>query len=191
MTLFHGNKYIIVSIYYYINVFNMNKFTKTSLVVLLILLFISFGFNIWYVVKDKDVEIKEKTTIVNKTDTIRDTVLVVKNEKIIRVMRDTLTNIEFIRDSIDTTKVIANIPVTQKEYSDDSTYTAWVSGYKPNLDSINVYRKNVYINKETIIAKKDIKRLGIGPVVYGGFNMGTRQLDWGVGIGITYHILEW
>ena len=191
MTLFHGNKYIIVSIYYYINVFNMNKFTKTSLVVLLILLFISFGFNIWYVVKDKDVEIKEKTTIVNKTDTIRDTTLVVKNEKIVRVVHDTLTNIEFIHDSIDTMKVIANIPITQKEYSDDSTYTAWVSGYKPNLDSINVYRNNVYINKETIITKKDNKRLGIGPVVYGGFNMGSRQLDWGVGIGITYHILEW
>ena len=169
----------------------MDKFTKTSLVVLLVFLFISFGFNIWYVVKDKDVEIKENTTILTKTDTIRDTVLMVKNEKIIRVMRDTLTNIEFIRDSIDTMKVIANIPVTQKEYSDDSTYTAWVSGYKPNLDSINVYRKNVYINKETIIAKKDIKRLGIGPVVYGGFNMASRQLDWGVGIGITYHILEW
>ena len=162
----------------------MDKFTKTSLVVLLVFLFISFGFNIWYVVKDKDVEIKENTTILTKTDTIRDTVLVVKNEKIVRVVRDTLTN-------IDTMKVIANIPIAQKEYSDDSTYTAWVSGYKPNLDSINVYRNNVYINKETIITKKDNKRLGIGPVVYGGFNMGSRQLDWGVGIGITYHILEW
>ena len=169
----------------------MDKFTKTSLVVLLVFLFISFGFNIWYVVKDKDVEIKENTTILTKTDTIRDTVLVVKNEKIIRVVRDTLTNIKFIRDSIDTMKVIANIPITQKEYSDDSTYTAWVSGYKPNLDSINVYRKNVYINKETIITKKDIKRLGIGPVVYGGFNMASRQFDCGIGIGITYHILEW
>ena len=169
----------------------MDKFTKTSLVVLFVFLFISFGFNIWYVVKVKDVEIKENTTILTKTDTIRDTTLMVKNEKIVRVVRDTLINIKFIRDSIDTTKVIANIPVTQKEYSDDSTYTAWVSGYKPNLDSINVYRKNVYINKETIITRKDNKRLGIGPVVYGGFNMGSRQLDWGVGIGITYHILEW
>ena len=169
----------------------MDKFTKTSLVVLLVFLFISFGFNIWYVVKDKDVEIKENTTILTKTDTIRDTVLVVKNEKIVRVVHDTLTNIEFIHDSIDTMKAIANIPIIQKEYSDDSTYTAWVSGYKPNLDSINVYRKNVYINKETIITRKDIKRLGIGPVVYGGFNMASRQLDWGVGIGITYHILEW
>ena len=191
MAPFHANKYIIAYIYYYINMFNMDKFTKTSLVVLLVFLFISFGFNIWYVVKDKDVEIKENTTISTKTDTIRDTVLVVKNEKIVRVVRDTLTNIKFIRDSIDTIKVIANIPIVQKEYSDDSTYTAWVSGYKPNLDSINVYRKNVYINKETIITKKDSKRLGIGPVIYGGFNMGSRQLDWGVGIGITYHILEW
>ena len=51
----------------------MDKFTKTSLVVLLVFLFISFGFNIWYVVKDKDVEIKENTTILTKTDTIRDT----------------------------------------------------------------------------------------------------------------------
>ena len=127
--------------------FNMDKFTKTSLVVLFVLLFISFGFNIWYVIKDKDVEIKEKTTIVNKTDTIRDTTLMVKNEKIVRVVRDTLTNIKFIRDSIDAMKVIANIPIVQKEYSDDSTYTAWISGYKPNLDSINVYRNNVYIKK--------------------------------------------
>ena len=126
--------------------FNMDKFTKTSLVVLLVFLFISFGFNIWYVVKDKDVEIKENTTILTKTDTIRDTVLVVKNEKIVRVVHDTLTNIEFIHDSIDTMKAIANIPIMQKEYSDDSTYTAWVSGYKPNLDSINVYINNVYIN---------------------------------------------
>ena len=89
----------------------MDKFTKTSLVVLLVFLFISFGFNIWYVVKDKDVEIKENTTILTKTDTIRDTTLMVKNEKIVRVVRDTLINIKFIRDSIDTMKVIANIPI--------------------------------------------------------------------------------
>ena len=37
--------------------FNMDKFTKASFVVLFVLLFISFGFNILYVVKNKDVEI--------------------------------------------------------------------------------------------------------------------------------------
>ena len=160
-------------------------------IVLFALLFISFGFNVYYVVKDKDVEIKEKITTVTKIDTIMDTVLVVKKEKAIKVIRDTLVNVEFIRDTVDTAKVVADIPIVQKEYSDDSTYTAWVSGYRPSLDSINIYRKNISTNKETVIKKKDIHRFGIGPVVYGGYNFGTKKLDYGVGIGVSYHILEW
>ena len=169
----------------------MDKFIKTSFIVLFALLFISFGFNVYYVVKDKDVEIKEKITTVTKIDTIMDTVLVVKKEKVIKVIRDTLVNVEFIRDTVDTAKVVADIPIVQKEYSDDSTYTAWVSGYRPSLDSINIYRKNISTNKETVIKKKDIHRFGIGPVVYGGYNFGTKKLDYGVGIGVSYHILEW
>ena len=169
----------------------MDKFIKTLFIVLFALLFISFGFNVYYVVKDKDVEIKEKITTVTKIDTIMDTVLVVKKEKAIKVIRDTLVNVEFIRDTVDTAKVVADIPIVQKEYSDDSTYTAWVSGYRPSLDSINIYRKNISTNKETVIKKKDIHRFGIGPVVYGGYNFGTKKLDYGVGIGVSYHIWEW
>ena len=169
----------------------MDKFIKTSFIVLFALLFISFWFNVYYVVKDKDVEIKEKITTVTKIDTIMDTVLVVKKEKVIKVIRDTLVNVEFIRDTVDTAKVVADIPIVQKEYSDDSTYTAWVSGYRPSLDSINIYRKNISTNKETVIKKKDIHRFGIGPVVYGGYNFGTKKLDYGVGIGVSYHIWEW
>lgn len=169
----------------------MDKFIKTLFIVLFALLFISFGFNVYYVVKDKDVEIKEKITTVTKIDTIMDTVLVVKKEKVIKVIRDTLVNVEFIRDTVDTAKVVVDIPIVQKEYSDDSTYTAWVSGYRPSLDSINIYRKNISTNKETVIKKKDIHRFGIGPVVYGGYSFGTKKLDYGVGIGVSYHILEW
>lgn len=169
----------------------MNRFIKTLFIVLFVLLFISFGFNLYYVVKDKDVEIKEKITTVTKIDTIMDTVLVVKKEKVIKVIRDTLVNVEFIRDTVDTAKVVADIPIVQKEYSDDSTYTAWVSGYRPSLDSISIYRKNTSTNKETVIKKKDIHRFGIGPVVYGGYNFGTKKLDYGIGIGVSYQILEW
>ena len=169
----------------------MDRFIKTLFIVLFALLFISFGFNVYYVVKGKDVEIKEKITTVTKIDTIMDTVLVVKKEKVIKVIRDTLVNVEFIRDTVDTAKVVADIPIVQKEYSDDSTYTAWVSGYRPSLDSINIYRKNISTNKETVIKKKDIHRFGIGPVVYGGYNFGTKKLDYGVGIGVSYHIWEW
>ena len=39
------------------------------------------------------------------------------------------------------------LPKVQRVYSDDSTYKAWVSGYEPRLDSINVYRKTI---KETV-----------------------------------------
>lgn len=169
----------------------MDKFIKTLFIVLFALLFISFGFNVYYVVKDKDVEIKEKITTVTKIDTIMDTVLVVKKENLVKVIRDTLVNVEFIRDTVDTAKVVVDIPIVQKEYSDDSTYTAWVSGYRPSLDSINIYRKSVITNKETVIKKKDIHRFGIGPVVYGGYNFGTKKLDYGVGIGVSYHIWEW
>lgn len=169
----------------------MDKFIKTLFIVLFALLFISFWFNVYYVVKDKDVEIKEKITTVTKIDTIRDTVLVVKKEKVVKVIRDTLVNVEFIRDTVDTAKVVADIPIVQKEYSDDSTYTAWVSGYRPSLDSISIYRKNISTNKETVIKKKDIHRFGIGPVVYGGYSFGTKKLDYGVGIGVSYHIWEW
>ena len=169
----------------------MDRFIKTLFIVLFALLFISFGFNVYYVMKDKDVEIKEKITTVTKIDTIMDTVLVVKKEKAIKVIRDTLVNVEFIRDTVDTAKVVADIPIVQKEYSDDSTYTAWVSGYRPSLDSINIYRKNISTNKESVIKKKDIHRFGIGPVVYGGYNFGTKKLDYGIGIGVSYHIWEW
>lgn len=52
------------------------------------------------------------------------------------VVRDTL-------HSIYTDTIQVDMPVTQKRY-EDSTYTAWVSGYEPSLDSIRVYsRKEV------------------------------------------------
>ena len=38
--------------------------------------------------------------------------------------------------------VWVNLPRTQKRY-EDSTYTAWVSGYEARLDSIHVYRRTV------------------------------------------------
>ena len=52
---------------------------------------------------------------------------------------------EMVVDTIFVEKVSENVlklPVTQKYYNTDS-YQAWVSGYKPNLDSINVFNKVV------------------------------------------------
>lgn len=75
------------------------------------------------------------------------------------VITDTVTSVNldtvfvekpiFIKEIIVDTFLIRNaendeyiISKTQRYYK-DSTYEAWVSGYRPNLDSINVFRKTI------------------------------------------------
>lgn len=69
------------------------------------------------------------TVTIVKYDTIRDIKPVVMTEKII----DTIY-VEVGTDSV------IKLPITQKYYSTDD-YQAWVSGYKPNLDSIYTFNK--------------------------------------------------
>lgn len=81
--------------------------------------------------------------------------------------------------------VWATVPRTQKRY-EDSTYTAWVSGYEPRLDSIKVYRRTVFMTKtETATSRK---RLSLG--LTGGFGYGviTRKPDVWLGVGVTWRL---
>lgn len=68
------------------------------------------------IVKLDTVKVKIPTFI---TETIIDTVYVEKDE-----------NGEY------------TIPISQRYYK-DSLYEAWVSGYRPNLDSLNIFRKTI------------------------------------------------
>ena len=81
-----------------------------------------------------------------KTDTVRVTVVdtatyrqpVARDSVVVRYATR-LTPI--VRDTVHCTRtdtVRIRLPVTQRRY-EDSTYTAWVSGYEPTLDSIRVY----------------------------------------------------
>lgn len=45
------------------------------------------------------------------------------------------------------------LPITQKYYK-DSLYEAWVSGFKPSLDSINVYNKTKFVTITNTITKE-------------------------------------
>ena len=72
-----------------------------------------------------------------------DTITIVRTDTI----RERIPNFisEMVLDTIFVEKVSENVlklPITQKYYNTDS-YQAWVSGYKPNLDSINVFNKVV------------------------------------------------
>ena len=43
--------------------------------------------------------------------------------------------------------VLVYLPIEQRQYS-GPRYTAWVSGYRPQLDSIHIYQRTEYITKE-------------------------------------------
>ena len=170
---------------YVLNVMeNNSNFTKYSQIILVLLLILSVLFNFYlYNRKPETIEI-EKEVVRVESDTIHDTVPKLITEKVIRHIHDTLRVIELAYSSDSgypsTGAAIVEIPITQKEYSDDSTYRAWVSGYKPNLDSIHVRNKSVYI-ENTIIKKKN-DRFIIGPHVGYGVN------GFDFGIGITYKV---
>lgn len=81
--------------------------------------------------------------------------------------------------------VWATIPRTQKRY-EDSTYTAWVSGYRPLLDSIHVYRRTV--TRTVVVSKKEKRnwrreQAGAGIIGGAGYGLTTKKPDVFVGVG--------
>jgi hypothetical protein len=73
------------------------------------------------------------------------------------------------------------IPIMQKRY-DDSLYTAWVSGYEPNLDSINLRLPTITETvTKTIVKPSPLITFGIqAGAGYGFFN---QKPDLYIGVG--------
>ena len=86
-----------------------------------------------------------------------------------------------IRDS-----VTVPIPIVQKRY-DDSLYTAWVSGFEPNLDSIRVHQREIFTTI-TKIVERPASRIAIGPSVGLGYGVYQKQPDVYVGITATWNL---
>ena len=161
-----------------------DKTIKMVQIVIGVLFLISVGLNVWLLTKENKYKVVEKTVIREVRDTIHDTIPQIKYEKIIAYKKDTLKIVDTIPG--DTVKILAEIPVTQKEYSDDSTYTAWVSGYKPNLDSIDIYKKTVYIDHT--ITKTKRQKFVVGPQVGVGYDVKNKNFAPTIGVGITYNL---
>lgn len=87
-----------------------------------------------------------------------------------------------------TDSVEVEIPITQKHYT-DANFEAWVSGYRPQLDSIQVYPKTEVLTiTETITEKTRQKRWGIS--VGAGATLNTKgEVQPGLFLGISYTIL--
>lgn len=132
--------------------------------------------------KEKPVEVVSDTIII--TDTIRDTIPHEVHDTIVRYLKKPIK--EFIHDTIvDVVGVggtMIEIPISQKEYSDDSTYRVWVSGYEPHLDSIETYNKTIVIDTKEFFKKKSPFYWGLqGGAGYGIF---SKRLDIYVGVGV-------
>lgn len=117
---------------------------------------------------------------------IRDTVPVVRKEKVVCYVPVKGAEIDTVRDT-------AMLAVVQREYSDDSTYTAWVSGVRydvwPKLDSISVRQREITRTiKETITLQKKASRLSVGIVGGYGYGFGYRGFEPFVGLGASYRI---
>lgn len=81
--------------------------------------------------------------------------------------------------------VRAVVPLTQKEYR-DSNYTAWVSGFMPKLDSIEVRSKVITIRETT--TKRS--RLNVGLTGGMGYGVLGRRPDVFIGVGVTWSLFR-
>ena len=102
-----------------------------------------------------------------------------------RVFRDTVT----IKDTI---KQVVDIPMERVTY-EDSLYKAILSGYKPRIESMEIYAPHTTIetNTEQIITKyrNDYSRWSLG--VSGGYAIINNGLSPYIGVGINYDVLRW
>ena len=82
----------------------------------------SIAVNVFILTHKPQEVIKRDTTEVVRFDTITDTLPIVQKEKVTKYI--TVPDSQFIHDTV-TNEIV--MPITQKMYSDDSTYTAYVS----------------------------------------------------------------
>lgn len=162
---------------------------KKAFWIVLLLLIASVAVNVWQwqnkpepsVVVDRDTVWKDTTIrepLPAETINTGRVVYVKVPIESAQTRRDTIT----LHDSIE-----VPVPIYQKRY-DDSLYTAWVSGFEPNLDSIRLYIPEITTTITKTIVKK-APRLSFGIQAGAGFGIIKRQPDIFIGVGGTYRIL--
>lgn len=133
--------------------------------------------------KDVVEVVKTDTLYITKTDTVPKLITehVTRYIKIPVIHNDTIVQTDTIE-----------MPVVQKTFTDDSTYTAYVTGISyagfPNLDSIAIRQREIEKVVERTITKTKTKRFGFG--VQSGFGVGvtTGKPDIYVGFGANYNL---
>lgn len=136
-----------------------------------------------------DEALKTKVRVKVRTDTIRikDTIRI-STPKLVRSTLEKKDTIYLSKDVyIDSSKAI--IPIRQNIYR-DSNYTAFVSGYNAQLDSIYIYAPTTIITREIerTITQTRLKRFNMGFVGGVGYGFMSKSIEPFVGFGFTYNI---
>lgn len=118
------------------------------------------------------------TIIVYKIDTITIDRPVPKYKYISKVVTDTLY-------SVDSIKVQVSVPISTTVYN-DSSYRAVISGYRVNLDTIQIYPKHTTTTITNSIFKQ--KRWYIGIQAGAGWGIYNKQPDIFLGVGVSYRL---
>lgn len=144
----------------------------------------------WFIRKGVAESDAHETVVLLDTLVVRDTVRERYPVYVERTVTDTMlvafTDTVRISDT-----VYVRLPREQKRYA-DTNYVAWVSGYRPSLDSIEVYPVTRYVTKTVTKMEDSRKRWGIG--IQAGYGIGlTGGKVTGVpyiGIGISYDLIR-
>lgn len=153
---------------------------KKGFWIVVVLLIASVAINVWFWRTEPEPSIVIKRDTMWKDSIIRES-LPAETTNTGRVVylripvpgpSDTIT----LHDSID-----VPVPIYQKRY-DDSLYTAWVSGYEPSLDSIDL-RLPTITETVTKTVVKPSPLITFGVQVGGGYGVFNRKPDVYVGIG--------
>lgn len=133
----------------------------------------------------------QRAEVVIRTDTltVRDTVIERYPAFLTVTKLDTL--LVAVRDTVmvhDTSYIV--IEREQKHYKGDD-YEAWVSGYRPALDSIRVFPETKYVTK-TVQDMRNTKRWGIGLQAGCGVGVSSGQIRAFpyIGVGVSYNFIR-
>lgn len=139
--------------------------------------------------KPEETERIDSTTYVDTipflVPTARDSVVLRYDTLRVRLGKHHVTYDSVAGDSV---VEIGGIPMTQKVYRDTS-YIAWVSGYRPCLDSIRVLERTHYVTRTVTLTKPPERRarLVVGPCVGYGISFDGRSCPY-IGMGLCYNL---
>lgn len=123
------------------------------------------------------------------TLTIRDTIREIRPVYVEKTRTDTM--LVAVTDTVTVSDTVYMVLDREQRHYQGEDYEAWVSGYRPALDSIYVFPKTRYIT-ENIFAEPR-KRWGIGiQAGYGiGISSGQVKAFPYIGVGISYDLIRW